>query len=157
MKIGVLSDTHLTRVTPVLECILDQFFHDADLLIHAGDMVSLPVYRFLQQRPIEAVQGNMDEWALREELPEKKTLTLENFRVGIMHGWGAPRGLEERLLREFPDVNVLIYGHSHLAANHWSDGVLFFNPGSVSGYRGKPSVGILHVTADLRGEIIELV
>jgi putative phosphoesterase len=156
MKIGVLSDTHLTRVTPALERIVEEQVREVDLLIHAGDIVSLPVYRFLQQRPIEAVQGNMDELALRRELPEKKNLTLENFKIGLMHGWGSPIGLEERLKREFPGVDVIIYGHSHLPAHHWSGGIFFFNPGSVSGYRGKPSIGILHLAADIRGEIIEL-
>lgn len=156
MKIGVLSDTHLTRVTPALERILEEQVREVDLLIHAGDIVSLPVYRFLQQRPIEAVQGNMDELALRRELPEKKNLTLENFKIGLMHGWGSPMGLEERLKREFPGVDAIIYGHSHIPAHHWSDGIFFFNPGSVSGYRGKPSIGILHLDADIRGEIIEL-
>jgi hypothetical protein len=156
MKIGVLSDTHLNRVNPVLEGILVDLFADCDLLVHAGDMVSLPVYRFLQQRPIEAVQGNMDEWALRKELPEKKIITLAHFKIGVMHGWGSPLGLEERLRREFSGIDILIYGHSHLPASHWSDGLFFFNPGSVSGSRGKPSVGLLHLEQDLRGEIIEL-
>ncbi|MBI5585612.1 MAG: metallophosphoesterase family protein [Deltaproteobacteria bacterium] len=156
MKIGVLSDTHLTRVTKDLERIMNDLFGDVDLVIHAGDMVSLPVYRFLQQRPIEAVQGNMDDWALRKELPEKKILTLGDFKIGLRHGWGSPLGLEERLQREFSGLNAVIYGHSHLAANHWSSGIFFFNPGAFSGYRGKPSVGILHLMADIRGEIIEL-
>jgi uncharacterized protein len=156
MKIGVLSDTHLTRVTPVLEGILDEIFADVDLVIHAGDMVSLAVYRFLQQRPLEAVQGNMDERPLREELPDKKILTLGNFRIGLMHGWGSPQGLEERLGREFSGIQALVYGHSHLPANHWNGGIFFFNPGSVSGSRSKPSVGLLHLEETLRGEIIEL-
>ncbi|RPH84391.1 MAG: metallophosphoesterase, partial [Desulfobacteraceae bacterium] len=68
MKIGVLSDTHLTRVTPALEKIVEDHFRDIDLLIHAGDMVGLSVYRFLTALPLEAVQGNMDELPLREEL-----------------------------------------------------------------------------------------
>jgi putative phosphoesterase len=156
MKIGVLSDTHLTRVTMDLERIVNECFGDADLLIHAGDMVSLPVYRFLQRRPIEAVQGNMDDWALRKELPEKKILTLGNFKIGLMHGWGSPLGLEERLRREFSGMNAIVYGHSHIPANHWGGEIYFFNPGSFSGYRGKPSVGILHLDEDVRGEVIEL-
>ena len=73
-----------------------------------------------------------------------------------MHGWGSPLGLEERLEREFSGMNAIVYGHSHLAANHWSGEILFFNPGSFSGNRGKPSVGILHLAADIRGEIIDL-
>ena len=80
MKIGVLSDTHLTRVTPALEKIVGEYFQDVDLLIHAGDMVGLSVYRFLTALPLEAVQGNMDEFPLREELPYKKTLPWGAFK-----------------------------------------------------------------------------
>lgn len=156
MKIGVLSDTHLTGVTPALERIIEVYFRDVDLVIHAGDMVSLAVYRFLQRFPLEAVQGNMDDRALRDELPEKKILTLGNFKIGVMHGWGPPQGLEERLRREFTGINALVYGHSHLPARHWSGGVYFFNPGSASGYRHGPSIGTLHLADGISGEIIEL-
>jgi uncharacterized protein len=156
MKIGVLSDTHLTRVTPALEKIVAECFQDVDLLIHAGDMVGLAVYRFLTALPLEAVQGNMDEYPLREELPVKKTLQLEGFRIGVMHGWGSALGLEERIRREFPDADAIVYGHSHLPANHWSGGQFFFNPGSASGSGRRPTIGVLHLAARLTGEIIEL-
>lgn len=156
MKIGVLSDTHLTRVTPALERIIEEQFRDVDLLLHLGDLVSLSIYRFLQKRPLEAVRGNMDERLLREELPDKRILTFGKFRIGMMHGWGAPAGLEERLRQEFSGVNAIVYGHSHLPANHESGGVLFFNPGSASGFRHGPSVGRLHLDAELKGEIIAL-
>jgi len=156
MKIGVLSDTHLTQVTPALGKIIRDYFQDVDLLIHAGDMVGIAVYRFLAALPLEAVQGNMDEFPLREALPPKKTLHLAGFQIGIMHGWGSPLGLEERIRREFPEADAIVYGHSHIPANHWSGGQFFFNPGSTSGYGRRPTIGCLRLAAEVTGEIIEL-
>ncbi len=156
MKIGVLSDTHLTRVTPALEKIVAEYFQDVDLLIHAGDMVGLSVYRFLTAFPLEAVQGNMDEFSLRSELPYKKTLHLGGFRIGLMHGWGSALGLEERVRREFPEADAIVYGHSHIPANHWNSGQFLFNPGSASGAGRRPTVGLLQLASQLTGEIIEL-
>ncbi len=156
MRIGVLSDTHLTRVTPKLEQIIEECFRDVDLLIHAGDMVGSAVYRYLTALPLEAVQGNMDEWPLREELPVKKTLHLGGFRIGLMHGWGSALGLEERIRREFPEADAIVYGHSHIPANHWSGNQFFFNPGSASGSGRRPTVGILQLGSQLTGEIIEI-
>jgi putative phosphoesterase len=158
MKIGVLSDTHLTRVTPELKKLLQTHFQDVDLILHAGDMVSLPVYEFLQEKKVEAVQGNMDDWNLKGLLPVKKNLTLEGYTIGLTHGWGPAGDLETRLASEFSNINCLVYGHSHKPANHWSNGVLFFNPGSASGigFFKKPTIGILRIEGELRGEIVEI-
>ncbi len=159
MKIGVLSDTHLSRVTPELKDLLKSHFKDVDLILHAGDMVGLPVYEFLKSRPVEAVQGNMDQDNLRGLLPGKKILTLGKIKIGLIHGWGSGHGLESRLLPEFDSIDCLVYGHSHTPANHWSEGVLLFNPGSASGigFFGKPTIGFLHIDATgIRGEIVEI-
>jgi putative phosphoesterase len=158
MKIGILSDTHLTRVTTELKKVLQIHFQDVDLILHAGDMVSVPVYEFLQEKKVEAVQGNMDDWNLKAILPVKKTLTLEGFTIGLTHGWGPAGGLEDRLAPEFSNIDCLVYGHSHKPANHWSNGVLFFNPGSAAGssFFRKPTIGILYLDAGLKGEILEI-
>ena len=159
MKIGVLSDTHLTRVTPGFKQVVKTYFNDVDLILHAGDMVGLPLYEFLQSLAVEAVQGNMDEWNLKAILPPKKTLTVGGFKIGLIHGWGAAQGLEGRILPEFDQINCLVYGHSHNPANHWSDGVLFFNPGSASGigFFGKSTIGIIHINdSGIKGEILEI-
>jgi len=158
MKIGIISDTHLTQATKGFKTLLETHLRDVDLILHAGDMVSLSVYEFLQQWPLEAVQGNMDELNLKAVLPFKKTLSLEGHQIGLMHGWGPARGLEDRLGPEFSRIDCLVYGHSHKPANHWSNGVLLFNPGSAAGigFFGRPTIGILHLNAGLRGEIIEI-
>ncbi len=159
MKIGVLSDTHLTRVTPGFKQVVKTYFNDVDLILHAGDMVGLPLYEFLQSLAVEAVQGNMDEGNLKAILPSQKTLTVGGFKIGLIHGWGSAQGLEGRILPEFDQINCLVYGHSHNPANHWSDGVLFFNPGSASGigFFGKPTIGFIHINdSGIKGEILEI-
>jgi putative phosphoesterase len=159
MKIGILSDTHLTRVTPELKRLFQTHFAEVDLILHAGDMVDLSVYEFLQSYKVEAVQGNMDAGNLKAVLPVKKTFTFSGFKIGLAHGWGPAGGLEDRLRPEFSDIDCLVYGHSHKPANHWSNGVLFFNPGSASGigFFGKPTIGFIHIDdAGLKGEIIEI-
>jgi hypothetical protein len=158
MKIGVVSDTHLSGVTPWLQQMMETYLRGADVILHAGDMVSIEVYRYFQRWPFEAVQGNMDEMSLKQVLPVKKTLSLGGFQIGLIHGWGSPWGLENRLRTEFSDIHCLVYGHSHVAANHWVDGVLFFNPGSASrtGFGHQASFGIIQVNDHLQGEIVKL-
>jgi uncharacterized protein len=47
-------------------------------------------------------------------------------------------------------INVIVYGHSHLAQNEVIDGVLFFNPGTAT-----ESFGILTVDDGVvKGEIV---
>jgi len=159
MKIGVLSDTHLTRLTPEFKLLLKTHFTDVDLILHAGDIVDLPVYEFLHSLAVEAVQGNMDSRNLKAILPVKKIFTLGGFKIGLIHGWGPAGGLEDRLRPEFSGIDCLVYGHSHKPANHWSDGILFFNPGSASGigFFGKPTIGLIYIDdSGLKGEILEI-
>ena len=76
MKIGILSDTHLTRVTPAFKLLVKTHFTDVDLILHAGDMVGLPVYEFLQPLGVEAVRGNMDEGNLKDDPAGQKNFNL---------------------------------------------------------------------------------
>jgi hypothetical protein len=158
MKIGVLSDTHLHRLTQDFRDILDQFLWDVDLIFHVGDFVSAEIVEFLSQKNFHGVQGNMDPMEVKKELPEKKVIQLGPYRVGLIHGDGPSRDLEERIRVEFQDVDVIVYGHSHRAANHVKDGILLFNPGTATGFSFSKdhSVGILEVGETIRGEIIPI-
>jgi len=64
--------------------------------------------------------------------------------------------LEDRILPLFNGVDVIVYGHSHIASNHMRDGVLFFNPGTATGYSssGVHSIGVLELGDAVRGEIL---
>jgi putative phosphoesterase len=156
MKIGVISDTHLSRVTSGFKEIFQRHLADCDLVCHAGDVTSTAVVDFLSERNFRGVYGNMDPEEVRERLPGKQIVEVGPFRVGLIHGWGSSNGLEARILHEFRDVDAIIYGHSHAAANHWVQDVLLFNPGSATGYTssGMHSIGILDIDDRVVGRII---
>jgi putative phosphoesterase len=156
MKIGVISDTHLQEVTPELVRIYEQHFSDVDMLLHAGDLVSMDIVDFLSQKPFHVVQGNMDCRAIKDRFAEKEVIQANRFRLGLIHGWGSPFGIEKRIRPEFGEVHAIVYGHSHRSANHIRSGVLFFNPGTACGFAvpGSHSIGILDIAEDIKGTII---
>ena len=158
MKIGVISDTHLTGYDKRLRLILESHFQDVDLILHAGDLVDIRVLDSFEGKEVKAVCGNMDPVSVRTFLPEKLILDLEGYRIGLMHGWGTPFNLEAKLLKELGHVDCLVYGHSHKPANRERNGVLFFNPGSAIDNRFTTSstIGILEIGDSVKGKIIEL-
>jgi len=158
MKIGVLSDTHLSRVTKEFKEIYEMYLSDKDMILHAGDVVSTALIEFLGKKKFHGVYGNMDPLEVREMLPDKKVIELGPYKLGIIHGWGSPAGLEDRILPEFQDVDVIVYGHSHRAVNYIREGVLFFNPGAATGFTssGVNSIGVLELDDTIQGKIITL-
>ena len=151
MKIGVVSDTHATSFTQLPDQIL-RTLTEVDLIIHTGDFVARDVLDGLKRlREVKAVQGNMDSEELKRILPEKETMVIEGRRIGIIHGWGSPHGIDDRLGGMFEDVDIIVYGHSHYSQNEVKRGILFFNPGQA-----KNSFGILTIDQDVKGEIINL-
>ena len=158
MKIGVLSDTHLHRLTEEFIAIYDRYLSHMDMILHAGDVVSPDVIHFLRSGDFHGVHGNMDPIEVRQLLPDKKVIKIAGYTVGLVHGWGRGDDLEDRILPLFQDVDVIVYGHSHIAANHRRDGVLLFNPGTATGYSasGLYSLGVLELGDEIRGEIITL-
>ena len=58
------------------------------------------------------VSGNMDIGSVKNTLPRKRVLDLGGKKVGVIHGWGAPNDLKERVIGEFNDVDCISLGHS---------------------------------------------
>ena len=151
MRIGVVSDTHAISFTQLSDRIL-LALAEVDLIIHAGDFVAKDVLDGLKRLgEVKAVQGNMDSEELKQLLPEQEIMEIEGRRIGIIHGWGSPYGIDERVGGMFDDVDIIIYGHSHNAQNEVKKGILFFNPGTA-----KNSFGILTIGQEVDGEIIHL-
>ena len=111
-KILVLSDTHLEEG---LFQGLEEMAQGADLLMHAGDFVTLRVYDSLAVLGrLVAVHWNADPPALRRLLPARRLVEVQGVRIGLVHrpslSWESPGpGL---LAREM-DVDVLVFGHLH--------------------------------------------
>jgi putative phosphoesterase len=163
MKIGVISDTHLKAGSEIddLHRRLAPHFQGLDAILHAGDILDLEVLGMLENfAPVYAVRGNMDPAPTCAALSERRVVELGGFRLGLIHGWGAPGGLSGRVQARFAGerLDVLVFGHSHCPFAAVEDGVLLFNPGSAVDRRFAPvrSVGLLYLERPLRYEIIEL-
>jgi hypothetical protein len=158
VKIGVLSDTHLHSVTGAFKRIYDQWLAEVDVILHAGDFVSEEIVTFLRKKPFHGVHGNTDSAGIKRQLPEKRVMEFGLYRVGLIHGTGPKGDLEERVLAEFQNVDVIVFGHSHRPENRQEGGVLLFNPGTAGGYTpsGFNSIGIITLDDTIRGEIIRI-
>ncbi len=158
MKIGVLSDTHLREPHSEFKRIIEFHFRDAEKILHAGDFVDRSVAEYLSgQRELIAVSGNMDPSEIREIFPYKRVVELGGFKIGLIHGGGAPFGIESRIQEEFDEVDTIVYGHTHTPANHLVKKIFFFNPGSPTRSLWRsPTLGILHIGEKIEGEIIKI-
>jgi putative phosphoesterase len=151
MKIGVLSDTHIYLAEEIPQGIV-RALSNVDLIVHAGDFVDVAVLEGLKRLgEVKAVHGNMDSMELRSLLSEKELLEAGGKKIGIIHGWGGPDGIERKIRARFDDVDIVIYGHSHQAKIERIGNVLFFNPGP-----GFQSFGILTIGEEVKGEIIKI-
>jgi len=156
-RIGVLSDTHLREYHPEIAQRLAKAFQGVDMVLHAGDLVSLKVLDLLEAPQVHAVCGNMDDHAVAMTLPRKLVIEAKGFKIGLIHGWGPPVGLAGRVAGEFSGVDCIVFGHSHRPMNLRQAGVLMFNPGSVSrGLVGSGTVGLLTVDTEINGVILKL-
>ena len=160
IRIGVISDTHFSDVSRGMAFMQEMFtgpFRGIDMLLHAGDLVKDEILAAVTDCPVYAVRGNMDR---HSALPFKRIMEAGGHRIGLIHGWGAPAGLEKRLLHEFENeqIGILVYGHSHQPMCLEHQGVLLFNPGSATDRRDAPShtVGILELSGSIRGRIVNL-
>jgi putative phosphoesterase len=159
MKIGVLSDTHLTQTTDSLNRIARGPFSDVSLILHAGDLTSMSVLDVFSDKQVIAVCGEKDRKPITDFLPQKQILHVNGYRIGLVHGWGSQQGIEDRVISCFDDVHCVVYGHTHHAKNCIHNGILLLNPGSFSGtriFKRKKSAGILNIGNGIRGHIIRV-
>ncbi len=161
MKIGVVSDTHVGSGMGMLPKALYEGLKGVDLILHAGDIISMDVVEELEQiAPVEAVAGNMDGWDVAARLPQKKIIPAGRFKIGLIHRAGDVRGMEERLIELFKDdgVDCIVYGHSHNPRVERRGKVLLVNPGSPTDRTWAPynSYAIIRAGESLEAEIIRL-
>jgi len=81
LKIGILSDTHLKKITDRLEEIYQKYLFNMDIIIHAGDYISIEVVEFLNRDNFHGVRGNMDSHEVKQILPDKKVIEAGSHRI----------------------------------------------------------------------------
>ena len=113
----------------------------ADAILHAGDLIAMEVLALLESLgpPVHAVHGNVDEPALRVRLPAVRMVEADGARIVLTHDGGPGDGRLARLRARFPDVDAVVFGHSHLPLHEERDGFHIFNPGSPTERRRAPA------------------
>ena len=149
MRLLLLADTHLpTRARDLPRQVWDEV-EAADLVVHAGDWVSVELLDLLEQRArrVLACWGNNDGPALRARLPEVARATLEGVRVAVVHETGGRAGREARADLAHPGTDLLVFGHSHIPWDSTTPaGMRLLNPGSPTDRRRQPTCTYLTLT-----------
>jgi len=149
-KVLILSDTHIPARAKQLPKILLDACEEADLILHAGDWQNLDVFFELSAyTETIGVAGNVDPWEIVDRFGKKKIVTVENLKIGIVHGDGTGKTTEQRAVEAFAEdkVDLIVFGHSHIPLMKEINGVTLFNPGSPTDKRRQPqySFGLLEV------------
>jgi putative phosphoesterase len=146
--VGVLSDTH-----GYLNPAIVSLFKGVDHIIHAGDVVDAQTLQQLRCiAPLTAVSGNMDRGDLAESLPKEATGTVGDVGFVVAHK-------RKRLLKRLAAgkvnpqlrdarLQLVVFGHEHVPAAEWIDGVLHLNPGTASALEEEddgPTVALVQV------------
>lgn len=151
MRLLLIADTHVPkRARDLPEPVWDQVDR-ADVVIHAGDWVEPALLDSLGGRAQRLVGcwGNNDGAELRRRLPERADVMLGGLRFTVVHETGAATGREARMAREYPDTDVLVFGHSHIPWDTTAKtGLRLLNPGSPTDRRRQPYCTYMTATAD---------
>jgi len=151
MDIAIISDTHMPRGRRRLPAECVDRLRAADLIVHAGDLMTLAVLEELKgYGEVAAVRGNVDDAEVRAALPETVTVGADGVSLAVIHDAGAARGRLERLRGRFPRADGVVFGHSHIPLHERSpDGFQIFNPGSPTERRRAPAhtMGVARVSA----------
>jgi putative phosphoesterase len=162
--LAVVSDTHLPRGSRALPAACVERLRAADLILHAGDLVTAEVLADLRALgpPVAAVHGNVDDHEVRRLLPSARLVTAAGARIAMIHDAGAADGRLRRLRRRFPDADAVIFGHSHTPLHEQdpATGFQIFNPGSPTDRRRQPThtMGLARIGEDgaVAFELIDL-
>jgi uncharacterized protein len=142
MRLGLIADTH-GKLRPKVRDV----FAKVDRILHAGDIGGGEVLDELELlAPVTAVYGNVDAVVWRHRLPQVAEIELDGFRFVVTHGdqFGSPQ--PELLKAEFPQADVIVFGHTHQAViRDLPDFTVVVNPGAAGPRRFDlvPSVAIM--------------
>lgn len=146
MKILVLSDTHGAIFESIISSLKNE--KNLDLLIHCGDKYNdVPkLAKILEIDEYYQVVGNCDYGVNGEEI---MLLCLEEKNILVTHGHlhHVKDGLND--LKEFAeenDVDIVLFGHTHISHDEIDNNILYFNPGStILPKNGMASYGIIEI------------
>jgi len=156
VRIGLITDTHVSSAKEELPRQAALFFKGVDLILHAGDIYIWEVLDWLETiAPVLAARGNGD-WRLDERhgsrrdsrVRESHVISAEGVTIGLIHHMPLPGDHRWTNIQELMElsfgclVDVIVCGDTHEAIVTNQDGILLVNPG----WPWRPgTVGILEV------------
>lgn len=155
----LLADTHVPARARRLPDAVLAAAAEADAVVHAGDWVDTATLDLLESRArrMHGVYGNNDGAELRARLPEVARFQIEDIEIAVVHETGPAKGREQRADAAFPNIDLLIFGHSHIPWDTVSPGGMrLLNPGSPTDRRRQPHCTMMLVTIDHRAVDVEL-
>src|SRR5215207_8924249 len=158
LRLLSLADTHVPKRARDLPLEVWAAVDAADVVLHAGDWVDVPLLDALERRAsrLVSVVGNNDGPALRARLPEVARAELGGLRFAVVHETGPATGREARCAARFADADVLVFGHSHIPWDTTAPtGLRLLNPGSPTDRRRQPFKTYLTATAG-RGRLADV-
>jgi putative phosphoesterase len=158
VQLLIMSDTHVPTRARRLPGVLWRAVDRADVVVHAGDWVDVATLDVLEARAarLVGVWGNNDGADLRSRLPEVAYETVAGVRLAVVHETGGRQGRERRCARAYRDVDVLVFGHSHIPWDTTADtGLRLLNPGSPTDRRRQPHC--TYLTARAAGGVLDQV
>lgn len=149
-RLLLISDTHIPGRARTLPDAVRREADASDLIIHAGDWVSVSVLDDLERHgEVLGVFGNNDGDDLRGRLPEYVERTIDGVRVGVVHETGDAKSREKRMTQRHATLDVLVFGHSHIPWDTTTDsGLRLLNPGSPTDRRRQPHHTLMTAIAD---------
>ena len=141
LRLLLLADTHVPKRARALPSQVWDAVDEADVVVHAGDWVDVALLDLLEGRArrLVGVHGNNDGPPLRARLPEVARVELGGVRFAVVHETGDAARREARCSAAYADVDVLVFGHSHIP---WdtatATGLRLLNPGSPTDRRRQP-------------------
>lgn len=157
VRLGILSDTH--RALGIAKKAIRQM-GEIDGLLHGGDHYNDA--RELEKEmtvPVQAVVGNCDWFSPGSG--EEIILEYEKVKILLTHGhrYRVKSGYQLLLERAIQlGVTAAVFGHTHQSFLSWQEGILLFNPGSLTYPRDeRRTFGLLTIEGNtVHGEILEL-
>ncbi len=154
-RLLLLADTHVPARARDLPAEVWAQVDRADIVVHAGDWTDADLVDRLVARVamrgavLLGCFGNNDGPAVRARLPEVARAELEGLRVAVVHETGQAAGRERRMDAAYPDVDVLVFGHSHIPWDTVTPrGMRLVNPGSPTDRRRQPACTYAVAVAD---------
>ncbi|TPG28306.1 metallophosphoesterase family protein [Mycolicibacterium hodleri] len=155
MDLLLIADTHLPKRARDLPASVWEQVARVDVVFHAGDWVCTTLLDEIEARANRVVGcwGNNDGEDLRRRLPERADVELEGVRFTVTHETGASTRRDQRMATLYPDVDVLVFGHSHIPWDTTAEtGLRLLNPGSPTDRRRQPFC--TYMTATVGGSVL---